>query len=104
MLEDIKTLLGPAAEGKDEVIQLLINLATDDAVSKTGCSDVLYLQSVITEMTIYKFNRLGTEGLESENYSGITYKYESDYPESILAALETIKYSQKGKGGFKILW
>ena len=104
MLEDIKTLLGPAAEGKDEVIQLLINLATDDAVSKTGCSDVLYLQSVITAMTIDKFNRLGTEGLESENYSGISYKYESDYPESILAALETIKYSQKGKGGFKILW
>ena len=104
MLEDIKTLLGLNSDEKDEVIQLLVNLATDDAVAKTGCNDILYLQSVITEMVIYKYNRLGTEGLESENYSGITYKYESDYPESILAALETIKYSQKGKGGFKILW
>ena len=104
MLEDIKTILGPAADGKEEVIQLLINLATDDAVSKTGCSDVLYLQSVITEMVIYKFNRLGTEGLDSENYSGVSYHYTSNYPDYILSALDTIKKSQKGKGSFKILW
>lgn len=104
MLEDIKLLLGPAADGKDEVIQLLINLATDDAISKTGCSDVYSLHSVITEMVIYKFNRMGTEGLDSENYSGVSYHYTSDYPDYILSALDTIKKSQKGKGGFKILW
>lgn len=104
MLEDIKLLLGPAAEGKDEIIQLLINLATDDAKTKTGCEDILSLSSVITEMVIYKFNRLGTEGLESENYSGVSYNYTSDYPDSILAALSAIKKSQKGMGSFKILW
>ena len=104
MLEDIKLLLGPAADGKDEVIQLLINLATDDAIAKTGCSDIYSLHSVITEMVIYKFNRMGTEGLDSENYTGVSYHYTSDYPDYILSALDTIKKSQKGKGGFKILW
>ena len=104
MFEDIKLLLGPAAEGKDEIIQLLINLATDDAVSKTGCKDVLVLSSVITEMVIFKFNRLGTEGLNSESYSGISYNYSSDYPDSILSALSAIKKSQLGMGSFKILW
>ena len=104
MFEDIKILLGPAAEGRDTVIQLLINLATDDAVNKTGCADILALQSVITDMVVYKFNRLGTEGLDSETYSGVSYHYTSDYPDYILSALDTIKKSQKGKGGFKILW
>lgn len=104
MLEDIKLLLGPAAEGKDEIIQLLINLATDDAVSKTGCSDIQTLRSVIIEMVIFKYNRLGTEGLESENYSSVSYHYSSDYPESILSALNFIRKPQKGMGSFKILW
>ena len=104
MIEDIKTLLGLDNNDKDEFIQLLINLATDDAVSKTGCEDVNALRSVITEMTIYKYNRAGTEGLDSENYSGVSYHYTSDYPDYILSALDTIRKSQKGKGGFKILW
>jgi hypothetical protein len=55
-------------------------------------------------MTIYKFNRAGTEGLSAETYSGISYTYTSDYPDYILSALDTIKKTQKGKGGFKILW
>ena len=104
MIEDIKTLLGLDNNDKDEFIQLLINLATDDAIAKTGCADVNALRSVITEMTVYKFNRAGTEGLDSENYSGVSYHYTSDYPDYILSALDTIKKSQKGKGGFKILW
>ena len=104
MIEDIKKLIGPAADGKDEVIQLLIGLATDDAKTKTGCEDKLLLRSVIIEMVIFKFNQLGVEGLESESYSGISYHYSSDYPESILSALDAIKKSQIGKGGFKILW
>jgi len=104
MLEDIKKLLGPVADDKDDILQLLINLATDDAKSKTGCDDLFYLRSVIIEMVIYKFNRMGTEGLESENYSGVSYSYSSDYPDSILNSLEAIKKSQKGKGGFRILW
>ncbi len=104
MLENIKTLLGLTDNSKDQILQLLINLATDDAISKTGCSDEKELQSVITEMVIYKYNRLGTEGLNSESYSGISYNYSSDYPESILSALSAIKKSQKGMGSFKILW
>jgi len=104
MLENIKLLLGPSAEGKDELLTLLMELAEDDAISKTGNTDVLSMSSVITEMVIYKFNRLGTEGLESEDYSGVRYSYTSDYPQSILSALEAIKKSQKGNGGFRILW
>jgi hypothetical protein len=104
MLTDIKTLLGLKDNSQDGFIQLLINLATDDAMNKTGCKNKQDLRSVIIEMTIYKFNRAGTEGLSAETYSGISYTYTSDYPDYILSALDTIKKSQKGKGGFKILW
>lgn len=104
MLEDIKILIGPAADGKEEVIQQLLHIATDDAISKTGCQDTFYLQSVIKQMVVFLFNRLGSEGLTKEDYAGLSYTYSDDYPEYILSALDTIKTSQKGKGGFKILW
>ena len=104
MLNDIKTLLGLTDDSKDEILTLLLELATDDAISKTGCVDKKLLASVIIEMVIYKYNRLGTEGLESENYSGVSYKYISDYPDYILSALDNIKKSQVGNGGFRILW
>jgi hypothetical protein len=104
MIEDIKTLLGLNDDSKDELLQLIINLASDDAKSKTGCEDMLILRSVIIDMVVYRYNRLGTEGLESENYSSVSYHYSSDYPESILSALNFIRKSQKGMGSFKILW
>ena len=44
-------------------------------------------------MVVFLYNRLGTEGLNSESYSGVSYNYSSDYPEYILSALESAKGS-----------
>ena len=104
MIEDLKTLLGLNDNSKDEIIQQLIIIATDEAKEMTGCKNENTLAAVIKEMTIFKYNRLGTEGLDSESYSGVSYHYASDYPESIKTALDSIRKSQEGKGGFKILW
>lgn len=104
MLNNIKLLLGLTADDKDELIQLLILKVQNDARMITGVKDLLIADSLIEDMVIYRFNRLGTEGLNSESYSGITYNYESNYPEFILEALDATKKSQLGKGGFQILW
>lgn len=104
MLANIKLLLGESAEGKDDLIQLLIFKAQDDARLITGVKDLILTDSLIEDMVVYRFNRLGTEGLNSESYSGITYNYESNYPDFILQALEALKKSQLGGSGFKILW
>ena len=38
-------------------------------------------------MVVYKYNRIGTEGVDSEGYSGVNFQYTSDYPENIMRGL-----------------
>jgi hypothetical protein len=87
MLEDIKLLLGVTSTDKDKLIKLLINLATEDARTISRRQDVTELESIIIQMVVFNYNRLGTEGLDSESYSGVSYSYSSDYPENILRSL-----------------
>lgn len=87
MLEDIKLLLGITSTDKDELLELLINQAENDAMVFTKRDDVSMLESTINQMVIYNYNRLGTEGLDSEGYSGVSFSYSADYPESILRSL-----------------
>nr|DAT70848.1 MAG TPA: Head Tail Connector Protein [Caudoviricetes sp.] len=47
------------------------------------------MSSTIISMVVYKYNRLGTEGLDSEGYSGVSFGYSTDYPESIMRALKS---------------
>lgn len=87
MLENIKLLLGITGNDKDELLQLLISQATTEAKELTNNPNTSVLQPVITKMVIYNYNRLGTEGLDSESYSGTSYSYSSDYPEAIMRLL-----------------
>ena len=88
MLENIKLLLGISSTEKDALLQLLIQQAEDEAKDFTHREDVCELQSTIEKMVVYNYNRLGTEGLNSESYSGTSYNYASDYPEQILKMLK----------------
>ena len=88
MLEDIKLLLGITSTEKDKLLKLLINLATEDARTISRRQDVSELEGIITQMVVFNYNRLGTEGLDSESYSGVSDSYSADYPENILRALK----------------
>ena len=88
MLENIKLLLGISSTEKDALLQLLIQQAEDEAKDFTHREDVCELQSTIEKMVVYNYNRLGTEGLNSESYSGVSYNYTTDYPEPILKMLK----------------
>ena len=91
MLEDIKLLLGITSTDKDKLIKLLINLATEDARTISRRQDVTELESIIIQMVVFNYNRLGTEGLDSESYSGVSYSYSADYPENILRSLRRFR-------------
>lgn len=93
MLENIKLLLGIASNEKDKLIQLLINHAIDDAKEISGREDIVCMFSLIEKMVVYNYNRLGTEGLESESYGGVSYHYSADYPEAIMRSLK--QYNRK---------
>lgn len=88
MLEDIKTLLGEAAAAyTDAQINLCIRLAENEV--KTYCRRELdtELEMLALEIAKIKLNRLNTEGLASQGYSGISEAYIDGYPQEIVAAL-----------------
>ena len=87
MIDDMKLLLGITTTEKDDLLDLLIAQAKNDAKDYTNSDDVSKLSSTIIKMAIYNYNRLGTEGIDSEGYSGVSYSYSADYPEAILRSL-----------------
>ena len=92
MLEQLKLLLGPSAQGKDALLTLLLNRAIDEVISFTHNEDCIgSLESTIVSMAVINFNRLSTESLKSESYSGMTLNYETDYPEPIMRSLRAYR-------------
>lgn len=88
MLEDIKTMLGEAADNyTDNQINLCIKHA--QAEVKSYCNRVLdeELEICAQKIAVIKLNRLNSEGLASQSYSGISESYINGYPADILAVL-----------------
>lgn len=90
MLSRIKKMLSPTITDntQDELLQLLMQQSIEEAINYTHNDNICELEGCICNMVVYNFNRLGTEGLNSEGYSGVSYGYSSDYPESILRQLK----------------
>ena len=91
MLEDLKLLLGILNNDKDEVLEVLIRQATFEVKNYTNREDVATLKDIILQIAIIKYNRLGTEGLQSETYSGSSYTYIDTYPDSIIKTLKRMR-------------
>lgn len=91
MLEQIKLLLGITDDSKDSILSLLIEQATEEALTYTHQKSTDTLLAAIVNMVVYNFNRIGTEGVDSEGYSGVSFTYSSDYPASIMRMLKAQK-------------
>lgn len=89
LLDKIKLMLNISTDEKDDLLTLLLDQATEMAISYTHNDSVVELQPVILKMAMFDYNRLGTEGLQSEGYSGVSFNYADDYPESILRSLRS---------------
>lgn len=82
-------LLGIDDASDDTKLSLLLEQAEDEAIAYTNNNDLA--DNLIIQMAIYKYNRLGTEGLNSEGYSGVSFNYMSDYPDYIVKQLKRFK-------------
>lgn len=93
MLTQIKLLLGlENTTDKDALLTLLLNRAIDECLAYTHNDDcICHLESTIVSMVVINYNRLSTESLESESYSGVSFKYENDYPEPIMRSLKAYR-------------
>lgn len=88
MLEEIKIMLGDAANNyTDEQINLFIKHTQAEVKSYCNREIDEELEVCVQKIVIIKLNRLNSEGLASQSYSGINESYINGYPADILAVL-----------------
>ena len=105
MLEDIKIILGIADNALDS--QLNIIIANNKARLKMllGGLDVPeILNYVVTEVSVKRFNRIGSEGLSSHTVEGESLSFTDDdfseFAGDIQAYLDSVAAAKKGKVRF----
>jgi hypothetical protein len=88
MVEEIKLLLGEAASNyTDAQISLALKLALAEVEDYCGRDADYSLELVAMRIAVIKLNRLNTEGLASQGFSGVSESYIDGYPTDILAIL-----------------
>lgn len=88
MIEEIKVLLGETADNfTDEQIGLCAKQSLLEVESYCNRKVDVELEMVAVRLAIIKLNRLNSEGLSQQSYSGIAETYVDGYPADILAIL-----------------
>lgn len=88
MLENIKLMLGDAAANyTDAQINLCYDMAKTEVEAYCNRTADKELETIAQKIAIIKLNRMNTEGLESQSYSGINENYVNGYPADIMIVL-----------------
>ncbi len=88
MIEEIKLLLGDAASNySDAQISLSLRMALAEVEAYCGRTADAELELIAEKIAIIKLNRMNTEGLASQSFSGVSESYVDGYPAEILAVL-----------------
>ena len=89
MVEEITILLGEAASNyTDEQIGLCAKQALAEVQAYCQREIDYELEICAERIAIIKLNRLNTEGLASQSYSGVSESYIDGYPADIMAVLK----------------
>ena len=88
MIEEIKILLGDSASNfTDAQIQLCLKMSVAEIEAYCKRDLDAELEMIAERITVIKLNRLSTEGLASQSFSGVNENYLDGYPADILSAL-----------------
>jgi hypothetical protein len=88
MIEEIKILLGEAAANyTDAQITLAYKMALCEVEEYCKRDADTALELVAEQIAVIKLNRIGTEGLASQSYSGVSESFIDGYPAEIVAVL-----------------
>lgn len=89
MIERIKVLMGDAAANyTDEQYNLCLQLAEEEAAAYCNRELDADLKNIALKMAIIRLNRLNTEGLNSQSFSGVNESYYNGYPDDIMMMLK----------------
>lgn len=88
MIEEIKLLLGEAAANfTDAQIALALKLSIAEVEEYCNREVDVALELIAEKIAVIKLNRINTEGLTSQSYSGVSESYIDGYPAEILTVL-----------------
>ena len=88
MIEEIKILLGDAAPNFTEAqIGLCAKRALAEVEAYCGRDADYELEAVAADIAVIKLNRLNSEGLAAQSFSGVSESYIDGYPANIMAVL-----------------
>ena len=88
MIDNIKLLLGDAAANySDEQITLFYEMSIGEVEAYCNRTADKELELTAQRITAIKLLRIGTEGLSSQGYSGVSENYIDGYPADIQAVL-----------------
>ena len=78
LLNRIKTLLN--VEGNEELIYEIVNITEDKILNYINASEMpIELEFVLIELSVQRFNRIGSEGIASESIDGKSVSYDDDF-------------------------
>ena len=87
MLEKIKICLTNNTY-TDDLINLFIDDTTKEVKIYCNREDIdVELESIIRKIVIIKLNRMNSEGLSSQSFSGVSESFIDGYPQDIIAIL-----------------
>ena len=105
MLEELKMMLGIESNDRDVLLSLIIQSVT--ARLKTllgGVEPPESLSYIIREVSIIRFNKIGSEGMQSHTVEGESHNFVDNefgaFMDDIQAFLESRKESVKGRVRF----
>lgn len=75
MLKRIKTVLDIEDDKQDDVLDILISNVSNHLKAKLGKDIPESLDFIVEEITIRRFNRIGSEGAKSESVEGHTITF-----------------------------
>lgn len=87
LLERLKARLDDV-EVPDVKLQAIVEDVTQEVLADTNQSKLnAQLESAVISLSVVAVNRLGTEGLASEGYSGVSTSYLDDVPPRVVSIL-----------------
>lgn len=83
MLDKLKLILDVGAD-KEPVLELILDVVIQEFLDYTNRDDIPNgANAVVLQMAVIQYNRLGSQGLASQGYSGVSESYIDGYPDNI---------------------
>lgn len=104
VIDDVKQLLGEI-EGKDELLDTIIAMTESRLKALLGVENVpLELEYIVTNISVSRFNRIGSEGVSSHSVGGESMNFNTndfdEYENDITAWKENHAETNIGKVKF----